>query len=429
MTSPTFGLVFNRTDEDPRPAQATDFSVVGLVLPSTDADAVVFPLNEPVAFDSGDPAKRAKLGTGALAKEVDLLDAQLADFQSSARIVAVRVAEGVDEAATMTNIIGSASATTAAGHMGTGLHGLKRAGVQLGIIPRLIGAPGYTHQVTVTGGVTEANPVCAALPGILSALLAHAVVTGPDGQVENLDWRETMSSPRIIPNADFVRVSDGVTVTDRDGAAAILGAMVRNDFQHRGYPFWSAANQHINGIVGLKTYRPFSLTDGATEGQEILATRTGVFQRGQIGVDAAATDSGFVWIGVHNCDDDPLWWFYNKGRARDWAHLALLKSIRRHLGRENITPRAVDRVLEDCVEIGQQLIQNGGSLGFRVAFDGSTNSVEELRQGRFRVSFETEEPPPIMQVGIDSKPYRKAMEITLAAIIAQSQTLLPQYVS
>lgn len=428
MTEPTLGVVFNRTDDDPRPAIGSDLSVAALVLPTDAADATMFPLNGLVDMNSSDGALLGKLGDGDLPKAIELIDAQLGDFQSAARVVVVRVQKGATDAETIANIIGSPTALSADGHVGTGLHALKRAGVELGVIPRIIGAPGYTHQRDTGGAQSQANPICAILPSICSALLAHAVVSGDGGDLtETTDWRETLNSGRLIPNGDWVKVSDGLVTEERDGAAAAVGAMIRTDFQHRGYPFWTSANQPVYGIVGLKRYRPFSLTDGATEGQELLATRTAIFQRGQIGVETAATDSGFVWEGVYNAEVDPLWWFYNKSRGRDWAHLALLKSIRRHLGRENISARAVDCVLEDAIVIGREMVLNGGSLGLKVSFDAESNNVENLRLGKFRITFANEEPPPIMQVGVDSKPYRKAMEITLEKIISQSQAMLPVY--
>jgi hypothetical protein len=64
MTTPVYGIIFNRDNTEPRPAQASDLSVIGLVLPGDDADETVFPLNEPVDFNTGDPAYLAKLGCG-----------------------------------------------------------------------------------------------------------------------------------------------------------------------------------------------------------------------------------------------------------------------------------------------------------------------------------------------------------------------------
>lgn len=513
MTSPAYGIIFNRDSTDPRPAQASDLSVIGLVLPSEDADATVFPLNEPVDFNSSDAAFLTKIGTGDLAKAIKAIDQQLGDFQVAARIVAVRVAKGANDAATITNIIGDRLATTASGYVGTGLYALLRAGQQLGVIPRLIGCPGYTWQTTAgtptltktantgntgngtmsnpsaqagamvgvykvdftsataftvtdpmgnvvgTGavgtafatqlgftitagatafvagdgftinvaGIVQANPIIAALPSILSALLAHAVVGGPGaGHAAAANWFSTIPSGRIIPVDAWrlVRDSDG---SDRleDGVAAILGAGVRVDFKHAGYPFHSWSGQQINGTIGLKNYYPFSLTDGATVGQELLADHIGIISRGEIGVETAIASNGFVFAGVWNADTDPLWWFYNKTRGRDWAHLALLKSIRLRLGVENVTPHGVQAVLNDMVAIGQDLINHECSVGFRVGFEASTNSPNDLRQGKFRVFFATEEPAPITQVTIDSRPNYQALVAELGTLISQAASMSP----
>ncbi len=430
MTSPTYGIIFNPDDTDPRPAQPSDLSVVGLCLPADDADEDFLPLNEPVAFDSGDPAALAKLGDTELAHAVAAIDNQLADLQSSARVVAVRVEKGANAAATIANIVGSITDTSEGGHVGTGIHAFLRAGTMLGVIPRLIGAPGFTGQTTQDGDNTEANPICAELPGVCSKILAHAVVAGPaTDQQAATNWRETLASRRLIPVDGGVKVAAGVGSRYDDGAAQVLGLGVRTDFLHGGFPFWSFANQQVQGILGLQKYYPFSLTDGATAAQELLAAHIGIFSRGEIGVETAAAESGFVFAGTFNADTDPNWWFYNKSRARDWMHLAILKSIRLRLGRENVTPHSVQAVMNDVVEINAEAMRQGGSIGFKVGFEAAANSALNLRQGKFRIFFAAENPAPIMQVTVDSRPYLAALEVELATLVAQAATLVPQYVA
>ena len=425
MTSPAIGIVFNRESFDPRPAQPSDLSIIGLVLPSDDADADFFPLNEPVVFDSGDSTWLPRLGSGDLARAVMAIDDQLYDLQTSARIVAVRVAQGEDDAETIANIVGSRMVTTAAGNVGTGLYALLRSGVQNGVIPRLLGAPGYTWQTTTVDGELQANPICAALPSICSALLAHAVVGAPgEGNVTASQWFETLTSGRLIAIDAWRRVSDGEGSTRlEDGVAAVLGLGARVDFRHGGYPFWSFSGQQVNGTIGLKNYYPFSLVDGATEAQELLANHIGVIVRGEVGVETSVANNGFVFTGVWNADTDPLWWFYNKTRGRDWAHLALLKSIRLRLGVENVTPHGVQAVLNDMVAIGQDMIRNECSVGFKVGFEAAKNSPDDLRQGKFRVFFATEEPAPITRVWIDSRPNYEALVAELGTLVAQAATL------
>jgi hypothetical protein len=425
MTSPTYGLIFNRDDTDPRPAQTSDLSVVGLVLPSEDANTAFLPLNEPVAFDSGDPVALAKIGTGDLYKAVTAIDDQLADLQTSARIIAVRVTAGSSDAATIANIIGSRNGASTNGHVGTGIYALLRAGAQTGVVPRLIGAPGYTWQAGAEGAV---NPICAALPSVLSSLLAHAIVGGPGTGVSNaIAWQETLGSGRLIPVDAWTVVADGDTTRNEDGVARVIGLAVRTDFLHGGYPFWSFAGQQMLGIVGLKNYYSFSLVDGATEGQELLAAHIGVVERGESGVETAIASNGFVFAGLWNADTDPNFWFYNKSRGRDWAHLALLKSIRLRLGVDNVTSHGVQAVINDMTAIGQEALLQEGSIGFRVGFEAAKNSPTDLRQGKFRVFFQSEEPAPIAQVTIDSRPYYAALTQELATLVTQSATIVGQF--
>ena len=100
----------------------------------------MFPLNTPVFVYSDETAKLAALGTdGTLYDAIDGINDQLGEFQVAARIVVVRVDDGDSIDDTITNIVGSSISKT-------GIWALTLAGPILGIIPRLIGVPGYTSQ-------------------------------------------------------------------------------------------------------------------------------------------------------------------------------------------------------------------------------------------------------------------------------------------
>ncbi|ACI92723.1 putative major tail sheath protein FI [Afipia carboxidovorans OM5] len=420
MTEPTFGITFVRDNNEPRPVVPSDLSPVGLVLPSEDADAAVFPLNGLVEFNSSDQTYLTALGTGDLFKAVSIINAQLADFQLAARIVAVRVAKGANDAATMTNIIGNQAA-------GTGLYALLRAGQVLGVIPRILGFPGYTGIFTRDeDDVAEANPICAVLPAICSALLAHAVVGGPGTTKQDaLDWRETINSDRLIPVDNYLKVSDGTDTTEIDAAASVIGIGVRCDFKlGAGVPSHSWANQPVHGIVGLRRYDAFSLTDGANDAQEMLAQNIGVVLRGELGVETAIAEAGFNFVGTDNAGIDPLWQFYNVTRMRDFIHLSLLKSLRKRLGVSNITPHAVQALENDMTNFMSDLKANEHILGFRVGFEKDKNSPENLRLGRLRIFFRAEEPPVLRHLTIDSRRYRPALEEMLDTLITQANSLV-----
>jgi hypothetical protein len=407
MTSPTFGVEILREDNEPRAAVDADLSVIGIIGTAPDATSM-FPINTPVSIYSNDTAALEALGAdGTLTPSIRLINDQLGDFQAAARVVVVRVAAGGDDDETISNIVGNGTST--------GLSAFLRAGPDLGVTPRLICAPGYTHQREPS----EANPVCAALPALLSKLLAHAVVlVDPTSEASAIDQRETINSERIIAIAARVKVSDGLTTTTLDASPAVLGIAVRRDFEKGGLPFWSWANQPIQGIVGVDRNVAFSLTDGATEGQTMLAANIGIITRGQMGVDSALTSSGFVFVGTDNAGGDELWRFYNVTRGRDYIHIKTMASVKTFLGRFNITRHTIEAILNTIKLELDGLQAQGAILGHRVTFREADNSPEELRAGRITVLFEAEEAPVLRRITLKSARYRPALEALVADLAA-----------
>lgn len=484
MSDPIFGISITQIDDQPRPAVVTDMSIIGLVGTAPLADGVAYPFNDPVLVFSDDAVALKALGlTGSLPGQIDLINAQLGDFQVAAQIVIVRVDAGAAEADTITNLVGSTT-------LKTGVNALRLAGPKLGVVPRLIGVPGFTHQqlnglsrvdvttpgtgyttapavaftggggtgasghATILGGAVTAviidnpginyttaptvgltggagagavatavldvmeNAVVAALPAVCSALLAHAVVSGPHTTLQGFtDWRKTIKSQRIIPLETWAKVGVAATVTDSVGS--ILGIAVRRDHEFNGRPFHSWANQAVAGIVGPSRPIEFSLTDGATEAQQILLQNGGVIVRGEMGVEGAISNGGFVYIGTDNCADDPLWQFYNISRGRDYIHLIFLKTLRTYLGRFNINGQTIQAVINTMTLALRGLEADGDILGSQVSFTRSLNSPENLRLGKFVVNFAAEEAPVLRYLGIRSARYRPALDTLLNNLQAQ----------
>ncbi len=409
MSDPTFGISISRIDNEPRPVVWSDMSVVGLIGTAPAADATVFPADTPVFMYSDDVVKRTALGnSGTIPAALTLINAQLGEFQVAAKVVIVRVAEGDTVAETIANIVGDGIAT--------GLEAFVHAGPTLGVIPRLICAPGFTSQ----RNGTDANAVCAALPALCAKLLAHAVVDGPaTTEQAALDWRETLSSSRLIPVDPAVRVMNGTEVAVVPLSPAVIGIGVRRDHEKQGRPFHSWANQPVQGIVGPSRPINFSLTDGATEGQRMLSHNLGVLLRGEMGVETAIASGGFVFVGTDNAGEDDLWRFYNVTRGRDYIHLMFLRTLRFYLGRFNITGQTVQAVLNTIGFALRDLKADGDILGYEVKFTRDQNSPEELRQGRFTVNFAAEEAPVLRFLGIQSARYRPALDALLDDLLAQ----------
>lgn len=482
MSDPTFGISITRVDDEPRPAVAADLSVIGLVVTAPDANPAKYPLNTPVLIFSDDTAAVVALGaSGTAAAQIELINAQLGEFQVAAKIVIVRVEQGANDDETITNLIGNSG-------LKTGIWALTMAGPLLGIVPRLIGVPSHTHQrkkgvvsvaiggaggtgytvnqaitasggtgtgfagrvasvdgdgsiltveitnpgtytvaptLAVTGGTGAtltaaiddlANGLCAALPPVLAKLLGHAVVSGPHSTyLDYVDWRETLNSDRLIPVETWAKV--GVSATVIDSVGSVLGVAVRRDHEKEGRPFHSWANQPIYGIVGPNRPIDFSLADGATEGQMILAQNGGVILRGEAGVETAIASGGFVFVGTDNAGEDDIWRFYNVTRGRDYIHLLFMRTLRFYLGKFNLTGQTIEAVRNTMTIALRNLQADGCILGFKVSFTRASNDPSNLRQGRFKIDFRAEEAPVLRYLGINSGRYLPALDALLDDIL------------
>lgn len=280
----------------------------------------------------------------------------------------------------------------------------------------LYDAATYTSTTSI-----GANPVCAALTGVLNQLLGHAVVESAGISEEDDDnWRETMNSKRLIPISGGCKVLDPDTasVVFRPLAGRIVGIAVRRDYE-KGAPFHSWANQAIQGIVGPMRDIPFSLTDAANEAQSLLANNVGVVVRGELGNEFAIASGGFIFIGTDNAGEDELWRFYNMTRGRDFIHLSLLRAMRFYLGRYNIVPHTIQAILNSMKQLLRDLNADGHILGYRITFNPDTNNADQIRLGRLTVGFKAEEAAPLRLLTIESARYREAVDAMIAQLATQ----------
>lgn len=281
---------------------------------------------------------------------------------------------------------------------------------------------GVTGTGAVIGAVAIgvlANAVVTAIPAVLGRLNAVFLPEGPATTYAAwLAYRETIQSDRVLHP-----LSQDAKVTDADGAIVtrplspfIIGIYVRRDADNSGRPFRSIANQPIYGIVGISRPIPFSYTDGALEGQTILANNGGIVVKGEAGVESSVGTGGFVFWGTDTCSEDPLWLFAHVVRGRDYIELGQLRTLRYYLGRFNITVATVNAILNTMSSELQLLKNYGDILDFRRGLDPDVNSPELLRQGFIHVFFRAEEAPVLRKITISSRRYREALTRLLEGI-------------
>jgi len=293
--------------------------------------------------------------------------------------------------------------------------------------PNLTGgsnAGSLTTATIIASIALGANPICATLTGVLDQLIGHAIVeSAGTSQIGDVSWRSTMNSQRIIPLSGGCKIQDPVSsaIIVRPLAPRIAGLLIARDFA-TGYPFHSAANEPVQGIVGPARSIMFSLTDGATEGQQLIGANLGIVVRGAVGVETAISSGGFVFIGTDNAGDDPLWQMYNVKRGRDFIHLSLMPALRTYLGRSNIDRQTITNVYTTIKDFLGTLKARQQIIDFKVDFLGSQNTADQIRLGHLTVQFEAEEPPVLKVITTMSARYKPAIDTMVAELAQQLNT-------
>ena len=269
------GVELIEIDSGTRPVKTLKSSVIGLVGTAPYADETVFPYNTPVAITTQKAAaelvsaayqkdEKTQLVTNKLKENVkdDVLtngfgtlpDAVKGIFdQSGATIVIVRVEEGADKAATITNLVGS-------GATGTGVYSLLAASSICKVEPRIIIAPGCWEKTAENKPSTY--PVATALEVVANRLKAIGIVDCPDTNKEGaVTYKEKFGSKRLYFVYPEVKVWDSVanSVKNRPLSPRAAGLIVKSD-NERGF-WWSPSNLTINGILGISKPIDFKLGD------------------------------------------------------------------------------------------------------------------------------------------------------------------------
>jgi phage tail sheath protein FI len=369
------------------PIQAADRSPIGLAVTAPLADEDTFPLDEPVHFYSNDTEKVALLGaTGTAKAAIDAIN----DQGVVASIVMVRVAEGVDIAATLTNMAGN-SATQ------TGVNAFRYARGHTGVEPGILIAPGFTSQRPDAAK----NPVMAELEGISSALKAIKIGDCPSTTKEAaLAYRADFSDRYTYLVDPAVKLAGAVVAPASARAAALF---VKKD-KAKGGPYWSPSNQAIGGIVG--TARPISFFDGEAdhEANYLNENRINTIIPAVTiqGAGGAVSANGTILWGSETTSEDPLWRFINVVRTRAAIEKAIPPAFRSIMD-ENLSAQLGIAIIRSMQIFLDELTAIGAILGGRAYWLKEMNSSQSLRSGILRIEFDAEEAPPLNDLQFGSR--------------------------
>ncbi len=348
-----------------RPIKVVKSSVIGLVGTAPDADNTVFPMNEPVLIP-GNQLMAGKLGsTGTLGDAMDgIFD------QNGAMVVVVRVEEGADQDATLTNVVGS-------GANATGVHALLGAESHVKVTPRILIAPGYTSQRVAD----TANPVVSELVGISERLRAVTLAEGPNTtDAAAITYREDFGSARVFVTDPGVLVWDTTLnkPVAKPASPRIAGVMSKLNYWE------SPSNKVLNGAIGISRTVDFNLSDSNCSANHLNENE----------VATIIHRDGYRLWGNRTCSDDPMWAFLSVRRAHDMIY----ESIEQAFMWAMDNPFSAQLILDIQGSVNAFLRHQkaiGATLGGKCWLDPELNTKETMMAGQLYLDFDNEAPAPL----------------------------------
>lgn len=366
------GVQVVEVNDGTRVISTVSTAIVGMVCTASDADATMFPLNEPVLITSVQSAiaKAGKKGTLSAALQA------IAD-QSKPVTVVVRVEEGTGEdeeaafAQTVSNIIG----TTDENGKYTGLKALLTAEAVTGVKPRILGVPGLDSLEVATA----LAPVCQKLRafGYVSAwgckILSDAIKYR-----DNFSQRELMV---IWP--DFLAWDTVANDTATAYATArALGLRAKID-QEQGW-HKTLSNVGVNGVTGISKSVFWDLQEPGTDADLL----------NEAGVTTLIRRDGFRFWGNRTCSDDPLFLFENYTRT---AQVIADTMAEAHMWAVDkpITATLIRDIVDGINAKFRELKTNGYIVDATCWFDEEANDEATLKAGKLYIDYDYTPVPPL----------------------------------
>ncbi|RGP54406.1 phage tail sheath protein [Pseudomonas abyssi] len=359
------GVRVIEVNEGTRPIRTIATAVIGMVCTAEDADAAKFPLNTPVLIT--DPLSAiSDAGTeGTLAIALAAIAAQ-----ASPLVVVVRVAEGADEAATTTNVIG----TVTAGQY-TGLKALLAAKARLGVTPRIIGVPGLDTAAVTAEMVT-----------ILQQLRAfgYAYCHDCEDKEAAVAYRDTFAARELMLIwPEFTRWD--TTANQEAAAHAVayaLGLRAKIDQQVGWHK--TLSNVAVNGVIGINKDVFWDLQSSSTD--------AGYLNENDI--TTLIQQDGFRFWGSRTCSDDPLFAFESATRT---AQVLADTIAEAHMWAVDkpLHPSLVKDIVEGVNAKFRQLKALGYVIDANCWYDPAMNTPETLAAGRLQLDYDYTPVPPL----------------------------------
>ncbi|CAH5893725.1 Putative prophage major tail sheath protein [Enterobacter cloacae] len=366
------GVQVVEVNDGTRVISTVSTAIVGMVCTASDADATMFPLNEPVLITSMQSAiaKAGKKGTLSAALQA------IAD-QSKPVTVVVRVEDGTGEdeeaafAQTVSNIIG----TTDENGKYTGLKALLTAEAVTGVKPRILGVPGLDSLEVATA----LAPVCQKLRAF-----GYVSAWGCKTLSDAIKYRDNFSQRELMVIwPDFLAWDTVANDTATAYATArALGLRAKID-QEQGW-HKTLSNVGVNGVTGISKSVFWDLQEPGTDADLL----------NEAGVTTLIRRDGFRFWGNRTCSDDPLFLFENYTRT---AQVIADTMAEAHMWAVDkpITATLIRDIVDGINAKFRELKTNGYIVDATCWFDEEANDEATLKAGKLYIDYDYTPVPPL----------------------------------
>lgn len=373
------GITVTEVSDGSRTLSSVSTAIIGLIATGTDADATVFPLNRPALVTDIDAAIGKAGTTGTLKKALQAI----AD-EAQPVIVVVRVEEGTgaDAEAITADQTAKVIGTNVDGTK-TGMQALLAAEAQLGVRPKILGAPGIDTKEVLTAFIVVAKR----LRGFVYGAAQGATVA------EAIAYRKAFAARELMliwPDFLAYDTDTEATITSW-GVARALG--LRAQIDESTGPHKTLSNVVVDGVTGLTKDVQWDLQNADTEANLLNASEVTALVR---------TSSGFRFWGNRSCDDTGVYVFESTVRV------AQLVADTVGLGMEwamdkPLTPALVKDIVETINGYLNSLKTQGVILGGKCWYSATNNSTASLKVGKLRIDYDFTVPPPLEDLGFNQR--------------------------
>lgn len=293
--------------------------------------------------------------------------------QATPIVVVVRVEEGADDAATATNVIGGVT-----NGQFTGIEALLAAEAEVGVRPRILGAPGLDSQAVVEAMVVAAKK----LRGFV-----YAAAIGAD-TAEALVYRQNFAAREVMLVWPDFATSGAFR---GDAVARALGIRAQID-ENTGW-HKTLSNVAVAGVTGLTKDVHFDLQDASTT--------AGVLNAGDI--TTMVRLNGYRFWGNRTCSDDPVWAFESRVRTAQALQDTIASGLAWAVDKP-LTPGLVRDIVETINTEFRRLVAEGRLIGAEVLpLDTELNTQSYLASGKLAIDYEFTDAAPLENLNLSQR--------------------------